>query len=111
MPQNYEITKKDWALFREKAPDWQEAYMEKLIKEYSELLSGDGLASDKFWSLEKRIRKDKRDKGVVMEMSRSEMIYNILDLIQEGAITFDDLSEFSDGLRDRVKFIMELRQR
>ncbi len=28
----YGFTKKDWALFREKISYWQEAYMNKLIK-------------------------------------------------------------------------------
>ena len=26
-----EVSKKDWKLYREKVPGWQEAYMEKLI--------------------------------------------------------------------------------
>ena len=34
-----EISKKDWKLFRERIPEWQEHYMEKLVKEYIELLS------------------------------------------------------------------------
>lgn len=34
----YEFTKKDWALFREKVADWQEDYMDKLNKEYIDLL-------------------------------------------------------------------------
>ena len=29
-----EPSKKDWLLYREKIAGWQEAYMEKLIKEY-----------------------------------------------------------------------------
>lgn len=49
-----EISKKDWKLFREKLPDWQEKYMEKLNQEYIELLQKEGNASDKFWKLEKR---------------------------------------------------------
>ena len=44
----YGITKKDWALFREKVADWQEAYMDKLNKEYIDLLTGDGRLSQKF---------------------------------------------------------------
>ncbi|WP_270396329.1 hypothetical protein [Mediterraneibacter massiliensis] len=48
----YGFTKKDWALFREKIADWQEAYMDKLNKEYIELLSGEGKPSEKFWALE-----------------------------------------------------------
>lgn len=48
----YGYTKKDWALFREKIADWQEAYMDKLNKEYMDLLNGDGRPSEKFWALE-----------------------------------------------------------
>ena len=58
------FSEKDWKLFRSKIAVWQEAYMEKLNKEYIELLSGEGNASDKFWALEKRIRGDKKDCGV-----------------------------------------------
>ena len=36
-----DISKADWRLFRERIGGWQEAYMEKLNKEYIELLSGD----------------------------------------------------------------------
>lgn len=69
------FSEKDWKLFRNKISDWQEAYMEKLDKEYIVLLSGEGNASDKFWKLEKRIREDKKDCGVQREMSRSNQFY------------------------------------
>lgn len=32
------FTEKDWKLFRSKIADWQEAYMDRLNKEYIELL-------------------------------------------------------------------------
>ena len=44
----YGFTKKDWVLFREKIADWQEAYMDKLNKEYIELLNGEGTPSEKY---------------------------------------------------------------
>lgn len=65
--------------------------MDRLNKEYIELLSGEGNASEKFWALEERINKDKKDKGVILEMSRSQMLSNILSLIEEGAIGYEDL--------------------
>lgn len=34
--------------------------MDKLNREYLELLSGEGNPSDKFWGLEERIKKDKK---------------------------------------------------
>ena len=96
------FSEKDWKLFRNKISDWQEAYMEKLNKEYI-VLSGEGNASDKFWKLEKRIREDKKDCGVQCEMSRSNQFYIMLSLLNEGAITFDDLEDFSDDLKDTMK--------
>lgn len=97
------FSEKDWKLFRNKISDRQEAYMEKLNKEYIVLLSGEGNASDKFWKLEKRIREDKKDCGVQCEMSRSNQFYIMLSLLNEGAITFDDLEDFSDDLKDTMK--------
>ena len=97
------FSEKDWKLFRNKISDWKEAYMGKLNKEYVALLSGKGNASDKFWKLEKRIREDKKDCGVQCEMSRSNQFYIMLSLLNEGAITFDDLEDFSDDLKDTMK--------
>ena len=37
-----DIRKQDWKLFREKVPEWQELYMEKLLKQYIALLSNIG---------------------------------------------------------------------
>lgn len=79
--------------------------MEKLNNEYIELLSGEGDASAKFWALEKRIREDKKDCGVQCEMSRSTMYNVLLSLLYEGAITMDDLDDFSDDLKEIMKRI------
>ena len=103
----YGFTKKDWALFREKVADWQEAYMDKLNKKYIELLNGEGKPSEKFWALENRIRNDKKDTGVQLRMSRSNCISNIVSLLNEGATTMDDLKEFSDELKETIYFITQ----
>lgn len=101
------FTEKDWKLFRNKIADWQETYMDRLNKEYIELLSDDANPSEKFWRLEKRIKEDKKKTGVQLEMSRSNLIYNIMSLINEGAISFEDLEEFSDELKETVRFFIE----
>ena len=106
MMSEYGFTKRDWALFREKIAGWQEAYMDKLNKEYIELLSGKGSPSEKFWALEERIRNDKKDTGVQLRMSRSNCISNIISLLNEGAITMADLDEFSDELKETIRFII-----
>lgn len=97
------ISEKDWKIFRNKIAEWQESYMEKLNKEYIELLSGKENESDKFWNLEKRIREDKKDCGVQCEMRRSNQFYIMMSLLNEGAITLDDLEDFSDDLKDTIK--------
>lgn len=100
---NGEFTEKDWKLFRNKIAGWQENYMDRLNKEYINLLSGNAKPSDKFWRLEKRIRKDQNKAGVQVHMSRSALISNIVSLINEGAISIEDLDEFSDGLKETVR--------
>lgn len=107
MLQEQGFTKKDWTLFRNKCVDWQEAYMDRLNKEYIELLSEDADPSEKFWRLDKRIKEDKKKAGVQLEMSRSNLIYNIISLIKEGAIGFEDLDEFSDELKETVRVFAE----
>lgn len=100
--QEQRFTEKDWKLFRSKIADWQEAYMNRLNREYIAILSEDASPSDKFWKLDKRIKEDKKKAGVELRMSRSNLIYNIISLLNEGAISFEDLEDFSDGLKETV---------
>lgn len=101
-----EISKSDWKLFRERVPDWQEHYMERLTKEYMGILNSPGKASDHFWELEKRIKQDRRHPGVILEMRRSDAIWNIALLISKKVITTDDLEGFSQDLIDAVSLIL-----
>ena len=108
----YQVIEKDWKLFRKLLPRWQEAYMERLAKEYIELLSNDRQASDKCWELDKRIKLDKRCTGVLArDVKRSNMFQHIINLINEAAISEDDLKEFSEDLRDTVKTRLEIDRR
>ena len=75
------FTERDWKLFRAKLPEWQENYMDKLNKEYTEILNSDKLPSEKFWELEKRILNDKKHVGVTAVMSRSRFLDNIFSLL------------------------------
>ena len=104
-----DISQMDWKLFREKLSDWQENYMEGLVKEYANFLNDDKKpASEKFWELEKRIKEDKHHPGVIMELKKSEVIWDIVRLIRLKVITYDDLSDFSDELQNEVKRILEM---
>lgn len=95
-----DVSEGDWKLFRKRLPRWQESHMEKLISEYMEILSGEGLASERFWALEKRVDGDKRRPGVVVErMSRSTMYREIALLAQDGVIAPNDLEGFTEDVR------------
>lgn len=72
--QNEGFTEADWRLFRKRLPVWQERYMEKIVEEYKLILSSDTPASSKFWELDERLRKDKKDTGV---MAHDVLVYNM----------------------------------
>ena len=85
--------------------------MGRLCDEYIELLSGDGDPSEKFWKLDKRIRSDKRNPGVQLEMTRTNFIYNIISLISNDVISMKDLEDFSDKLKETVRVFLERQSR
>ena len=100
------VSKKDWKLYRERIGEWQEAYMERLINEYTELLNGPKHASEKFWELKKRIDTDRKSPGVIIELNKGNMIYDIAGMIRLGIITVSDLDGFSDELKEDVTFFL-----
>lgn len=101
-----EVSKSDWKLFRERVVDWQEAYMERLVNEYMDLLDGAENASDKFWKLEERIKKDKKHPGVMLELSKGNMIFDIVALINSDVIITADLADFSAELKESVDYLL-----
>lgn len=100
-------SKCDWKLYQEKIKEWQERYMEKLVKEYADYLCSEIPASTKFWELEKRIKQDKKNPGVLIELSKSDMLWDIAGLIRRNIITIEDLVEFSDELKEDVTLIVQ----
>lgn len=105
-----DISKKDWKLYREKLPGWQERYMEGLVKEYIDILSSDEKeASDKFWELEERIKKDKKHPRVLIEVRKSNALYDIIRFIALDVITYDDIADFSEELKQDVRDFTERR--
>lgn len=97
----------DWKLFRKLLPHWQERYMNKLNKEYIDILNQNEEASTIFWQLYARIKKDRTSPGVILEIRRSLLTENIVSLINDNIITFEDLNEFSDEMKEDIKNIIE----
>ena len=101
-----DVTKADWKLFCSRIGGWQEAYIDKLLREYIALLQKDGTASEKFWELEKRIKSDKCHPGVQMELRKQDVPFNLVQLMNLGVITEEELEGFSEKLRDTIKFLI-----
>ena len=97
--QDPDVLERDWKLFRQRIPGWQERHMQKLLGHYAALIAGDEAPSTKFWKLEKRLRQDVRHAGVCVELRRSTMVETLFRLLAEKAIAPEDLDGFSDELR------------
>ena len=97
-----DIKKSDWKLFRERLPEWQEKYMERLVKGYMDYLQSDLPASTKFWEMEKRIKEDMRRPGVLLSLEKKNVDFDLMRLMKDGAIEEKDLEGFSQELIDRV---------
>lgn len=106
-PQNT-CLESDWKLFRKRVPVWQERYMERLMEEYREILESEEVPAEKFRTLEKRIHQDKKSPGVVIDMRRSTMRDELLQMLFQGVIQLGDLEEFSQELRDSLAFGMQM---
>ena len=103
-----EFSKQDWALFRKKIAAWQEDYMDRLNREYMAILSSEGNPSDKFWLLEKRINQDKKSPGVVIQLRKQNLAFDLAVVINDGVITLADIEDFSSETKEIVKHICEI---
>ena len=102
------VKESDWKLFRVKIVEWQERYMDKVNKKLIKLLSDEKLPpSERFWKAEKLIFREKKSAGIIVEMSRSMFKINLLKLLNEKAITMEDLVDFSPELQEEIKKIRE----
>ena len=98
----------DWKLFRKLIRVWQERYITKLNKEYIGILIQDKNASTIFWELNDRIKKDRNSPGVIIEMSRSLLVENLISLIKHNVITLDELNDFSEETKESIQMWLNL---
>ena len=102
------VKESDWKLLKKLLPLWQENYMEKLIEEYKNILNKDDIASNKFWDLNKKIKEDKKNPGVLItDLRRSNMDIVIVSLISNKVIEFEDLKDFSDELKETLNLMFD----
>ena len=82
--------------------------MERLMEEYREILESEEVPAEKFRTLEKRIQQDKKSPGVMIDMRRSTMRLELMQMLFQGVIQPSDLEGFSQELRDSLAFGMQM---
>lgn len=99
----------DWKLFSQKYYEWKNRCLEQFITEYKAILDSDDTPIDKFVELKERINKDSRASVFHLpgRFSRNDMHMNIMALLNNGVITLDDLSEFSDEVKDMARLVLQ----
>lgn len=100
------MQEKDWKLYRSLIGTWQENYMDYLTKEYVKILTSSSMPSTKFYTLLKRINKDKYSKGVIVKLSRSNVIYDVACLINHKIISLSDIKDFSDEFKEKINLLI-----
>lgn len=101
------ILERDWKIYRKKIAIWQENYMHKLNQHYIDILSSqEGNPSNRFcWKLKEEIDRDCKHPGVIVIRKRSTAIMVICQLLKDMIITEEDLNEFSNNLKEKIKWL------
>jgi hypothetical protein len=95
----------DWKSFRRLAPELRERYLKKVNGELIAILQSEGTTpTESFWEAEERIEKESRILRECLDgHSRSKMEMFMVMMCLHGMMGEEDLSEFSDELRDDIK--------
>ena len=94
----------DWRGFRDISPELRERYLRARNVELASILGDDRLSpTERFWAIEEQTREIAK---VLRECfdghSRSKMELFIMVMLTHGVMTEDDLSRFSEEVRERA---------
>ena len=101
---------KDWKIFRKMAPHLRERYLMYKNKEIKKILEDkDKNETDRFWAAREQIEKERK---ILIDCldghSRSKMLLHMRLMYRYGMITEDDLNEFSEELRSKIREIKNM---
>ena len=102
-----EVNEKDWKLFRSKIEEWNERYFNKVNQEYINILKGDESETTKYWKLRDKLKENKKDAIFQIEMRRSYLHINMINLMVDEIITKDDLEGFSEEFIEDILFVSQ----
>ena len=95
---------KDWRAFRELVPKLRERYIRARNKELAAILVDEERSpTEQFWELEERAGEIAQTLRACLDgHSRTKMRMFIVEMLGCGMMTADDLSAFSEELRQRM---------
>ena len=105
------MSESDWKTFRKMVPELRERYLKKTNEELKNLLlTPDQTPTERFWSTHEKITKEAKILHRCLDgHSRSRMASFIYTMLDCGLMDLDDLSQFSDELRESAKSVVSRR--
>ncbi len=105
-------TESDWKIFRSIVPELRERYLRDRNNELIAILQDESLTpTEKFWTTSERM---KEIGGILRtcldDHKRSKMIDSLMLMYRHQIIMDADLEAFSDGVRERVAYLIEVYQ-
>jgi len=99
------MSESDWKTFRKMVPELRERYLKKTNEELKNLLlTPDQTPTERFWNTHEKITKEAKILHRCLDgHSRSRMASFIYMMLDCGLMDLDDLSQFSDELRESAK--------
>ncbi len=93
----------DWKMFRNMAPKLRERYLTARIAELTSILHSPQLSqTDRFWICEERTKEIAKVLRECLDgHTRSKMVFFMRVMITHGMMNEDDISEFSQEVRER----------
>ena len=99
----YEVKEKDWKVYKELMPIWQDRYIKKVNREYITILINDKPAIENYWDLRRKIKEDKGHLLIQFDLRRSTMFNTIYSLYSENIIHNEELLKFSEELLNCIE--------
>lgn len=100
-----DINETDWKTFRAMAPVLRERYLQRTNQELLAILGNEQQShTDRFWDVEERSRETAKVLQACLDgHSRSKMPHFMIMMLTHGMLAADDLANFSEALRERMK--------
>ncbi len=94
----------DWKTFRNRVPEWRERYLRGVNQRLVGMLTDPNRSpTERFWDTKQKMKEEAQVLTKCLDgHSRSNMDWFLMLMLRHGLVTEDDLTEFSEELKERV---------